>query len=265
MSGGRQQSKVLGRLSLATITEVSALTDAVVCYRGADGAMKSNVPPVEERHDCLPDVWPDHNYGSSADMSASILLEFLINHRQITDDEAIADLLRELVPEFTAEFLDVMPDQGGIIPISVINEWLNRVLPPSAVCLQVVTGPFPDEDQLDWDDWPDISVVPFAQYGFVCSRNDDESALYNIRQRISLRPGLQMDWRGSKLVCLTLAANVIDEFLWTCCAGKGVEFQLQAHIEDLYESFTGDFVRTMPVEGGQIPNSVMRNWLFRNS
>ena len=265
MSGGRRRTKSLERFAPATITSFSVLTDAVVCYRGSDDTLRSNVPWLHKRHDCLPDLWPESNKASNAYMSASILVEFLINYRQIDQDEVIADWLRQLVPAFTTDFLDVMPDQGGIIPISVIDDWLDRHLPSSVLSLQVVTGQDPDEDQFDWDDWPDVTVVPFVRFGFVCSRTDEDKPEYNIRQRIWLRPQLQMDWCGSALAGLTLAANVVDEFVWACSSDKGIERQLQGHIEDIYESFVDDFVRTIPAEGGHIPVSVMRDWLYRHS
>ncbi len=265
MSGGKRRAKSIQRFAPAMITSLSSLGDAIVCFRGSGNALQSNVPLLHQRQDCLPDIWPEKNKGSNAYMSASILLEFLINHHQIDQDEVIAELLSQLVPAFTTEFIDVMPDQGGIIPISVISDWLDRNFPSSALSLHVVTGQQADDDHFDWNDWPNVTAIPFARYGFVCTRTDKDKPVYNIRQRIWLRPGLQMDWDRTELARLSLAANVVDEFLWTCSAGKGIELQLKGHIEGIYESFIDDFVRTMPVEGGHIPVSVMRNWLFRHS
>lgn len=265
MSGDRRRGKNLRRFPSAITTSLSSLSDVIVCFRGPGNALQSNVPLLHERQDCSPEIWPKNNKGSNAYMSASILLELLINHRQIDQDEIIAELLSQLVPAFTTEFIDVMPDQGGIIPISVINDWLDRNLPRSALSLQVVAGHKPDDDRFDWNDWPDVTAIPFARYGFVCTRTDKDKPVYNMRQRIWLRPGLQMDWCGSALAGLTLAANVIDEFVWTCFAGRCIELQLKGHIEDIYESFVEDFVRTMPHAGGHIPVSVMRDWLFRHT
>ncbi len=265
MSGDRRRGKNLRRFGPAIITSLSSLSDVIVCFRGPGNALQSNVPLLHERQDCAPEIWPENNKDSNAYMSASILVELLINHRQIDQGEIIAELLNQLVPAFAAEFIDVMPDQGGIIPISVISDWLDRNLPRSALSLQVVADYQPDDDRFDWNDWPDVTAIPFARYGFVCTRTDKDKPVYNIRQRIWLRPELQMDWCDNALAGLTLAANVVDEFLWTASSGKSTELQLKGHIEDIYESFVEDFVRTMPPAGGHIPVSVMRDWLFRHS
>ena len=110
MSGGKRRAKSIQRFAPAMITSLSSLGDAIVCFRGSGNALQSNVPLLHQRQDCLPDIWPEKNKGSNAYMSASILLEFLINHRQIGQDEVIAELLSQLVPAFTTEFIDVMPD-----------------------------------------------------------------------------------------------------------------------------------------------------------
>lgn len=265
MSGGRRRTEGLQRIAPAAITSLSTLTDAVVCYWGPGSTLQSNVPLLHQRHDCWQDLWPDKDKASNAYMSASILVNVLSSRREIGQADPLSELLRQLVPAFTAEFIDVMPDQGGIIPISVIDDWLERNLPSSAKRLQVVSSPQQDQDRFDWDDWPDVTAVPFARYGFVCARTDADKPVYNVRQRIWLRPNLQMDWCGSNVACLTLAANVVDQYVWTCYAGNGIELQLERHIEDIYESFVEDFVRTMPVAGGHIPVSVLRDWLFRRT
>ena len=265
MSGGDRGTRITRRLAHAAFTKLSALGDAVVCFRGQGNQLCSNVPRLHEREDCLADIWPENNPQSKPYLAASILVEFLIHHRDIDDNETIAEMLHYLVPSFTTEIMDLMPDQGGIIPIAVIGDWIDRQLRQSSLSLQLINDDASAESQFSWEEWPDLTTVPFTLHGLVSSRNDENQPLYNIQQRIWLRPLLRMDWQGNALARLTLAANIIDAYVWTCAPGRTVEIQFKGHIEDLYESFVEDFIQCMPGDGGHIPVAIIRSWMRRQA
>ena len=265
MSGGTQQAKGAEGRAPARITSVSTLIDAVVCFRGTNNAILINVPFLHEQQQLSPEVWQHQRNNSNTYAAASILADYLLNHRKIVDDGNMARLLSQTAPMFTAEFIDVLPAAGGVIPISIISDWLERRLREFAPPLHIITDQSSNADGFDWDDWNDIAAAPFAQFGFVCSRNYDDRPITNITQRIWFRPDMKMDWQGCNLTRLTLAANVIDQYVWTCSGGMCTEFHLSRNIEEMYEQFIADFVQTMPTQGGQIPLCVMRDWLFRNS
>ena len=282
MSGAPKAAPNGGNDTISRVPQWPETTEPVVCSKHRDGKISIQAPLYFDSQCFDVNSWVQGEDRETVTLAGNVLYGFMLRHSGRLEDRDMRCHLARLVAEFSsddepdqrrqarselialarafkADFFDTLPVCDGTIPDDQIEGWLERkvALPEPMQCEMEFGDP---TDDFSLDAWPEIVTFPFGQHGFLCTRPNEASPLYNIKQRIWLEGRTQMDWVGAPVACRTLAANVIDRFLHLRAVESPLVRSIRKDKHAFYTPFAEDFLATMPRNGGQIPIAVIDRW-----